>query len=457
MSVREEDVIGATPTWRAEASGSSGAGQDRRLEYDAVVCGAGAGGLAMARVLGMQGRRVLLVEKEHHFRHAYKGEILQPRSVRTLTALGMLHALEEGGSLRANHLMAFLPSGKMVGDLDYSMLPAPYDHMLIHRFSDVRQAMASKLGPGVDFMPGASVIAPLYGLSGRVSGVQLATDHGTVAVSAALTVACDGRASRLRQAVGIEVQAERYAHQFVGFDIADVSLADQRISAHVTPDGVRLIFPMPNGRARLYIQAPRGTFRGGGRSVLAAWLDSVVVSLPALQAIGDSVRASLGTVQILPIWRLDAAQWVRPGLALVGDAAHCVHPMAAQGMNAAIDDAWALGVELGRMDVFRATDIDAALTRYEAFQRPRQAYLSRLSHNIATLFTGTSWFGQRFRDYELRLLRANRRLQFIMLYNMAGLGIHRFSFVDRLHQIGVPDPRAARVPVFLAEGAAICP
>ena len=68
--------------------------------YDVVICGAGVGGLALARALGRQRRRVLLVEKHRTAREVYRGELLQPRSLEILDALGALPAVLARGALR---------------------------------------------------------------------------------------------------------------------------------------------------------------------------------------------------------------------------------------------------------------------------------------------------------------------------------------------------------------------
>lgn len=417
-------------------------------EYDAIVCGAGVAGLAVAHVLGAQGRHVLLVERERQFRDAYKGEVLQPRALGLLATLGLDKVLIDHGAIGAERFTARAPDGRVLADLDYSALPGPYNGTLIHRFRDIQQALSSCLPPSVEFRRGTTAhLAPADGAQ-RIEGVLLRSpdlDRPTAA-RAVLTIAADGRGSALRKAAGLDARAVRYDHQFVGFELFDVPKADPRLSAFVTPDGVRLLFPMPGDRARLYVQADMAAFRREDRADPAPWLERLLGAVPALEPIGEALLAAAPSMRMTAIWRLDADTWSRPGLVLIGDAAHCVHPIAAQGMSGGVDDAWTLGEHLAGLERFTPAAVDAALDRFEAARKPRQQFQSRLSHSIAQLLTGTTAPARLVRSGQLRLIDSNDRLRSIMVFNMSGLGVHRFSAVDRLHQLGVPDPRRSRRP-----------
>lgn len=414
--------------------------------YDVAVCGAGVGGLTLAHALGRQGRRVLLIDRQRQHRGLYKGELLQPRSLEILDALGVLPALLNRGALPAHRLTCRAPTGAEIGALDYSLLPSRFDHCLIHYYGEIKQALADSLSESVETRRGVSVEGPLLDSTGRVNGVRMNADGRRSEAHATMTIACDGYASRLRSAVGIDVELERYPHQLVAFDLAGAVGAGSDINAYLTRLGLRILFPMPDGRARLYVQVPVGDFRLRGRADLADWAEWVLRTTPALHAVAGPLRTGLTTMQVMSAWRFVATEWVRPGLGLLGDAAHCVHPMAAQGMNAAIADAWTLSQQFVGVGQLCPDAADDGLRTYETTRRPQLEYVSRLSHNLATLFTATSWHVRLIGDHVLRRNRSNRRLQHYLTLNMSGLGVHRFGFLDRLHQFGLPDPRARRIP-----------
>ncbi|PRX46638.1 2-polyprenyl-6-methoxyphenol hydroxylase-like FAD-dependent oxidoreductase [Prauserella shujinwangii] len=419
--------------------------------YDVLICGAGVAGLTLARVLAAQGRRVLVVDKQTRDSMVHKGELLQPRSLQVLDDLGALPALRDREALVAHRLVCCRPSGEEIAPLDYRLLPGPFNYCLVHHYHAITAAIGHELGPRVEIRRGTRLAALHEDSSGRVRGARL-VEGGEVRqdVTATLTVGCDGASSRARSEAGIGVTRQPYEHHLVGIDLADGSGLGRDIAAHLTARGLRLLLPMPGGRARLYVQASPAECRELRRD-RRRWTERLLADVPALEVVAGSLRADAVRPQLRTAVRLTAHSWTRPGLALLGDAAHCVHPMAGQGMNSAIADAWSLGAALGEVDRFRAAEVDAALERYRAAGEHRMAYVCRLSHNLATLFTDTSPRTRLLGRYLLRRNRTNRRLQFLLTYNMSGLGVHRFTTRDRLVQFGlIPDRRAGEIPAVRA-------
>jgi 2-polyprenyl-6-methoxyphenol hydroxylase-like FAD-dependent oxidoreductase len=82
-------------------------------------------------------------------------------------------------------------------------------------------------------------------------------------------------------------------------------------------------------------------------------------------------RGQLGTLKArtpavgFPLALQSSRQLVAPGLALVGDAAHVVHPLAGQGLNLGLGDVQALAETLAARESFREVDDDKVLRRYQ--------------------------------------------------------------------------------------------
>lgn len=426
----------------SSAAATAGKEHTALVDYDVAICGAGVGGLALAAHLGRAGRRVLLVEKQRGFRMVHKGELIQPRSLEILDALGLLAPLRAAGALDVSALVCRAVSGGELVALDYGLIDARFKHGMVLTYQDMLDTLAAQLGPTVEFRRGVRAEGLLRDGTGRVTGVSTSGDGGPARVTANLTVACDGYKSRLRDAAGIRVEAHRYDHQLVGFELEDAPVLDDRMSAYITPGGLRALFALPGGRARLYVQIPAGSLREIGRTGLPEWADKVIDGLPALGPVADQLRKSLETVQVQSASRFLAPRWTLPGFALLGDAAHCVHPMVGQGMNAAIRDAWELGLALEAADPFEPVPVDAALLRYEATRRPALEFVARMSHNLATLLTATSWPGRVLRPAILRRNRANIPLRRHITQNVAGLTAMPLSAVQWISAAGLPIGRS---------------
>jgi 2-polyprenyl-6-methoxyphenol hydroxylase-like FAD-dependent oxidoreductase len=390
-------------------------------DYDVVICGAGVAGLALAALLGKQGRRVLVVEKHRHYPIVHKGELFQPRSLQIMHQSGLLTPLREAGARDVTALACRTSCGHFLTALDYRLLGGTFQRGMVQSYRRTLDTMAAHLGPAVSVWLGTRAQRPLYDRAGRVCGVSVLGDDGSVDVHARLTVAADGPASKLRDAVGISVNPHPYGHQFASFEIENSPAIGDEMNAYLTRDGIRALFELPGRRARLHVQIPSGAFRGVGRAGLKPWTDSLLRATPALDRVADPLRASCDSVQVLSASRFLVPCWTRPGFVLIGDAAHCVHPMVGQGMNAAIMDASQLACALADLSALTEADVSDALGRYERARRRQLEYVARLSHNMALLLTGTSWAAHALRHEVLLHNHGNVRLRRRLVQNISGL------------------------------------
>ncbi|MDH6221428.1 FAD-dependent oxidoreductase [Streptomyces pseudovenezuelae] len=420
------------------------------MRTDVVVCGAGVGGLAAAHALGSLGLRVLLVDKQAEPTTAAKGEVLQPGALKILSEWGVTRRLQERGALRLSHLVARDPEGRPQMSLEYDRLPGEANWLLAHDYPAILAALADGLAPTVDFRRGVLVRGPLRDGTGRICGVTLSEGGPDHDVHAALIVAADGISSRLRREAGIEVHRQEYPHRLVAFDIHDAPPTEPDFSAYVSGRGLRLRYPLPGGRVRLYVQTAPDELRGLDKNGLLRWTDRLLSEVPGLAPLGDALPAALDSRQALPVSRFLAPRLAAPGLALVGESGHTVHPMAAQGMNSSVCDAHCLAGVIGALSGdLTPSGVDTALRAYESERLPNLAHTGRTSHNAARMITDLSWAGRTLGRRAMRHTGANSRLRYTVMHNMAGLGIHELSLLDRLHQVGLlPDPRARQLPAW---------
>ncbi|MGI8678488.1 MAG: FAD-dependent oxidoreductase [Jatrophihabitans sp.] len=411
-------------------------------DFDVVICGGGVGGLTLAALLGRHGRSVLLVEKQREYRMVHKGELMQPSSLHVLDAAGLHAPFVASGALPVSALSCRRPGGSELVSLDYDLLDGPYRSGLVHSYREMLNAFAAALAPGVTRWTGCRAEHVVRDADGRINGVRVAGDvpdrRSVVDVRATVTVACDGRGSRLRDAAGIAAESTRYDHQLVGFELDDSPQLGNQMNAYLTDRGLRALFALPEGRARLYVQVPTGAMRELSRPQLPRWIDDVLAHVPALELVEESLRRSLTTMQVLPAWRLNAERWTQPGFALLGDAAHGVHPMVGQGMNSAIADAGELAQALADDWPLDAVSADAALRRYCAARRPKQRHVSRLSHNMAALLTGTGRISRLLRANVLAHNQDNIRVRRRLTQKMSGHSSRSLGPVDWLSICGLP-------------------
>ncbi len=211
---------------------------------------------------------------------------------------------------------------------------------------------------------------------------SLTLDNGDV-LSAELIVAADGSNSTVRALAGIAVDGERYdQHALVA--TVKTKLPQQDITwQRFTSTGPQAFLPLVGNRASMvwYHSEQRV-------SELKALSDAEFI-----EAMESEFPERLGGVEAVerrgsfPLQWSHAQQYVVPRFALVGDAAHAVHPLAGQGVNLGMLDAAALvqcvidGVSDGR-----AIGDMRVLRRYERWRKPGNALMIKMLDGIQRAF-----------------------------------------------------------------------
>ena len=222
---------------------------------------------------------------------------------------------------------------------------------------------------------------------------------GGEVIQAKLVIGADGANSQVRQMAGIGVHAWQYAQSCMLISVQCENDPGDSTWQQFTPDGPRAFLPLFDNWASL------------------VWYDSPArirqlenMNMAQLQAeIAKHFPSRLGYVTPLaagafPLTRRHALQYVQPGLALVGDAAHTIHPLAGQGVNLGFMDAAELIDELKRLHA-QGKDIGQHLylRRYERSRKHSAALMLAGMQGFREMFSGSHPAKKLLRDVGLKL------------------------------------------------------
>jgi monooxygenase len=350
------------------ADGAAPAAQADETATDVCVIGAGPAGLALALMLLRSGVRVTVLEKSTQLRREFRGEILQPGGQRILDALGVLGAARAAGACELDGFQ-LVDRDRVLLDIDYRQLPAPYDHLLAMPQRHLLQALldACHALPGFDYFDGHR-ISGLEQRAGRVTGAVASGGGRRLTVHAPVVVAADGRYSKTRALAGIDAgRVEAFQHDLLWFKLDAPDRATHRVRVHRTEHRPVLVHDSHPDKLQIGWTLPHGGWPQLAARGLAEVKRELCTALPQFADLIEDTIGSLADLTLLDVFAGKAEEWVRDGLVLIGDSAHTHSPLGAQGINLALQDAAALHPVL--LDALEAQD--TSQTRFSPYLEAR--------------------------------------------------------------------------------------
>lgn len=154
---------------------------------------------------------------------------------------------------------------------------------------------------------------------------------------ARLVVGADGANSQVRQLAGIGIQGWNYAQSCMLISVRCEQDAGDCTWQQFTPEGPRAFLPLFDGWASLVWYDSPARIRQLQAMAMPQLSEEIKKNFPA--RLGRVTPVTAGS---FPLVRRHASRYVLPGLALVGDAAHTINPLAGQGVNLGYRDVDAL-------------------------------------------------------------------------------------------------------------------
>jgi 2-octaprenyl-6-methoxyphenol hydroxylase len=286
----------------------------------------------------------------------------------------------------------------------------PFAHMIEN--GPLIEALAAKArGEGVRLRAGA-----VAGF--EVEGERMGVRFANATVAAGLLIAADGARSRLRELAGIPTFGWSYGQSAIVATITHERDHGGRAEEHFLPAGPFAILPLKGRRSSIvWTEAERTAER-----IVALPDDAFHDELEQRFGLHLGEIAVAGPRRVHPLGLTVARAFVADRLALVGDAAHVIHPIAGQGLNLGLRDVAALAetiVDAARLGL----DVGAAhvLERYQRWRRFDTMAMGIATDGLNRLFSNRSDALRLVRDVGLGLVDRLPGLKRLFIREAAGL------------------------------------
>ncbi len=259
--------------------------------------------------------------------------------------------------------------------------------------------------------------APVDGFTTSRSGVDVSYGAGEH-LRASLLVACDGARSRLREMAGIRNVAWTYDQSAITFTVEHERPHEGRADEHFLPGGPFATLPLPGNRCSIV-----WTERTADAQRMVAQPDFLFQEeLEKRFGLGYGWVRAVSKPQVHPLGFAMARSFIAERFALVGDAAHVIHPIAGQGLNMGLRDVAALSeaiTDAARVGLdFAGPDV---LERYQRWRRFDTLAMGVATDGLNRLFSNHSDALRLVRDVGLGLVDRLPRLKSLFIKDAAGL------------------------------------
>ncbi|MEM6251505.1 MAG: FAD-dependent monooxygenase [Cyanobacteria bacterium P01_D01_bin.156] len=303
-----------------------------------IVVGAGPAGASLSYLLARAGIQVTLLEQETSFNRVFRGEGLMPAGMDALDQMGILPLLEDIPHRRLESWNIHLGGQEVFvipePDLGKSSLSVVSQPALLEGF-----VTAAAKYDSFDFRTNCQVQDLLWE-GNHVVGVRVKTDHKVSELRADLVIGCDGRGSLVRRKAKLNIELQPDQYDVLWFKLPAPDRLKNTCQFYLMAKAQQhpaSCYTSWDGQLQYGLILPKG---GLGQLKNTDWLTVAAHAAPEWLANHVlSQRQAVSTPVQLNVVVGQCPKWWRSGLLLLGDAAHPMSPVRAQGINLALRDA----------------------------------------------------------------------------------------------------------------------
>ena len=301
------------------------------------IVGGGPAGMMLGFLLARAGVRVAVLEKHADFLRDFRGDTVHPSTLQLMCELGLIdefltlphRKVERFGIEIGNERVQIVDLRHLPTRCKYIALMPQWD------FLDFIARQGSRYGTFDLHMQAEAT--DLIEEEGRILGVRARTAQGELIVRADLIVGCDGRHSTLRRQAGLQSDDFGAPMDVLWFRLARKQSDAAETFGHIDAGAMLVMLDRGDYWQCAYL-IPKGGFERVRNEGIEAFRSRVRALSPFL-ADRVSQLSSFDDVKLLTVMVDLLRQWWRPGLLLIGDAAHAMSPIGGVGINLAVQDA----------------------------------------------------------------------------------------------------------------------
>ena len=303
------------------------------------IVGGGPAGAVLSLLLARQGIPVILLETHKNFDRDFRGDTLHPSVMEILDQIGLAERLLEIPHTKMPRItMQTKESTTTIADFSKLKTKYPYITILPQvKFIEFITTEAQRY-PNFKLIMGANV-QEIIEENSTIRGVRYRGHGGWHEVIAPLTVACDGRFSKLRQLAGFEPIKTSPPMDILWFRLPRAEGDATGVGVGGRIDGGQMLVIIDRMD---YWQLGYVIFKGSYQALRDAGivkLQNAIAELAPEFANRTHQLKDYSQIGLLSVESSRLPRWYRPGLLLIGDAAHVMSPVGGVGINYAIQDA----------------------------------------------------------------------------------------------------------------------
>lgn len=366
-------------------------------QFDLIIVGGGLAGASLALALRDTRLRIALVESQQPTRPEGWDARIYAISPANIEFLGRIGAWRHLDAARIAPIRAMEIYGDSGGKLGFSAYETGVPELGCILESAL---MACEFWESAKRQGNLALFCPARpeAIEFRHDAAVLRLADGTL-LAAPLVVGADGRDSWVRQSAGLPAVNTPYGEKGVVANFATEKPHRNCAYQWFRDDGVLAYLPLPGNRMSIVWSTPD------------AHADELCFLAPDLfcERVAEAGGRTLGALQLLtppaafPLRLMQVPQTVAPRLALVGDAAHGIHPLSGHGINLGFQDANVLASLLSAVQPWQDIGEMRFLQRYQRARREETVLMQSATDSLRRLFRTASPGIRPLRNFGLTL------------------------------------------------------